>query len=309
MAHVTFRQLRALVETFHAGKLTLASERLHVTPGALSMLLRQLESQLGATLFERTSRRLVPTDAARHAVALAERVLADMKRLEQEVGNFQALVQGRVSIAATPAIVSQLLPRTAMRFKAEHPGVTVSIEDCAPDDLWELVSSGHCDLGVGSPDLVDKGLEWEVLASDRICVICRRDDPISLHASMKWDLLRQRDFISVKRESGIRRLIDQTLLRLGMDVKPAIEVTYLESALALARAGLAIAVLPSFFVQGSLHGADLVARPLTAPTAKRDILLLHKRGRELSPAAQCFREILLEEVSELRGGRRGTQRK
>jgi DNA-binding transcriptional LysR family regulator len=299
MANITLRQLRALVETCRAGKLALAAERLHVTPGALSMLLKQLEAELGAELFERTSRRLVPTDAAMHAVAIAERVLADLNRLEDEVGNFQALAQGRVSVAGTPAMVAQLLPGTVMRFKVAHPRVTVSIEDCAPDELWSLVSGGHCDLGVGSPDLRDKGLESDVLARDKICVICRRDDPLAAHASLKWGVLAKNPFITVKRASGIRRLIDQTLLNLRMDVKPAIEVTYLESALALTKAGLAIAVLPSFFVRGSVHGSDLVARPLTAPTVKRDILLLRKRGRALSPAAARFREDLMQEVASI----------
>jgi LysR family transcriptional regulator, carnitine catabolism transcriptional activator len=219
-----------------------------------------------------------------------------VSRIETEVRNFHDLAQGRLSIAATPAMVAQLLPQAVMRFKKLHPNIAVAIDDCAPDELWSIVSRGHSDLGIGSPDVKDKGLEWDVLASDRICVICRKDDALAKARVLGWDVLTQREFITVKRESGIRRLIDETLFRLGLHVKPSIEVTYLESALALTQAGLAMAVLPSFFVRGSAHGPDLTAIALSRPTVRRDILLLRKRGASLSPAAARFRELLLEEA-------------
>ncbi|MDR2239719.1 MAG: LysR family transcriptional regulator [Zoogloeaceae bacterium] len=298
MANITLRQLRAFVEVCRTEKLVLASQRLHVTPSALSMLLKQLEGELGITLFERSSRKLRPTDTALHAVELAERVLANTRQLEDEVRNFQSFARGRISLAATPGLVAQLLPTPVLRFRATYPSVAVSIEDCAPDQLWSLVSSGHCDLGMGSPDVLDKDLEWDVLARDRICIICRRDHPLSAYRSLKWDVLAEHEFMTVKRESGIRRLIDQTLLKLGMNVRPTIELTYLESVLALTQAGLAIAVLPSFFVQNSMYGSELVVKPLVAPTVKRDILLLRKRGRALSTAATHFREIMLSQLAE-----------
>jgi len=298
MANITLRQLRALVEICRTGKLVLASERLHVTPGALSMLLKQLESELGTTLFERGSRKLLPTDVARHAVELAERVLANARQLEDEVKNFQSLARGRVSLASTPGLANQFLPAPVLHFRATYPNVAVSIEDCAPDQLLPLVSSGHCDLGVGSPDLPGKDLEWDVLATGRICIICRHDNPLAAYRSLRWSVLAEHEFITLKRESGIRRLIDQTLLELGMNVRPSIERTYFESVLALTQAGLAIAVLPSSLVKRSTHGAGLVMRPLIAPTVKRDILLLRKRGRTLPTAAARFREIMLSQLSE-----------
>lgn len=291
MSNITIKQLRALVEVCGAGKATLAAQRLHVTPGALSQLLKQLESELGTDMFERSARRLVPTEAARHAVPIAQRILADLRRLQSEVGDFHRLGQGHLSVAATPAMVARLLPEAVMKFKTRYPGIAVSIDDCAPDVLWSLVSDGHCDLGVGSPDILDKGLEWDVLVRDRICVVCRPDDPLAAQRTVPWEVLREREFITVKRDSGIRRLIDQTLVSLGMDVTPAIEVNYLESVLALTRSGLAMALLPSYFIRGS----QLVALPLVHPTVHRDILLLRKRGRVLSPAASCFRQVLLQQ--------------
>lgn len=298
MANITIKQLRALVETCRAGKLALAAERLHVTPSALSMLIRQLEDELGVRLFERGARRLLPTETARHSLDIAERMLADLQRLQDGARDFHALGQGRLSVAATPALVAQLLPRAVMRFRAQYPGIEVAIDDCAPDALWPLVSNGHSDLGVGSPDVIDKSLEWDVLARDKICLLCRHDDPLAGQRSHPWAVLREHAFITVKRASGIRRLIDQTLLRLGLNVEPALELNYLESVLALTQAGLAIAVLPSFFVRGSAHGAGLAVRPLSRPSVKRDILLLRRRGRELPPAAQRFREVLIEAAAE-----------
>ncbi|MEZ5741791.1 MAG: LysR family transcriptional regulator, partial [Burkholderiaceae bacterium] len=72
---VTLRQLRCFVEIFHCGKIGTAAERLCVTQSAVSLSLRQLEQTLGVLLFERSTRAMRPTDAARKALPLAERAL------------------------------------------------------------------------------------------------------------------------------------------------------------------------------------------------------------------------------------------
>jgi DNA-binding transcriptional LysR family regulator len=296
MSNVTLRQLKAFVETYRSGKVALAAQRLHVTPGALSMLLKQLEAELQTELFSRASRRLRPTAAAEHVLAIAERVLSDVQRLQDGARKFSLLEQGRVSVAATPALMAHFLPPIIKRFRERHPGISVALDDCAPDALWSLVANDRCDLGLGTPDRRDSSVEWDVVARDRMCAIFRADDPGANQRSVRWDALRDLPFITVKRDSGIRRLIDETLLSLRIDAVPAIDVSFLDSALALTRAGLGVAILPSYFVKGSTAGAGLVVRPLVAPSVKRDILLLRKRGRALSPAAQRFREILLEEA-------------
>jgi len=296
MTAITIKQLRAFVEVYRCGKLGLAAQRLHVSPGALSMLIKQFEAELGGEVFDRSTRRLRPTQAAEAALPMAERVLADLHKLDLEVRSFHSLGQGRVSLAATPALAARVLPPVLKAFRDQHPGIRVVLEDCAPDALWSLVSSERCDFGIGSPDLRDNSLEWDVLLRDRISLICRDDDPLAEQRRLRWDVLRGREFITVKPGSGIRRLIDDTLAALKLGVAPAIEVSFLETALALTQQGLGVAVLPSYFVRVS-ERKGLVARPLVAPSVQRDILLLRRRGRSQPPAAERLREFLLQQVA------------
>ena len=286
--NIGVKHLRAFVEVYNWRKVSTAAERLFVTQSAVSLLIKHLEREIGVVLFERTTRSIKATQAAHDVIQIAERVLRDLAAIGTDFHNLRTLRTGVVRIGATPAVAAHLMPLVIMQFEADYPGVRLIIDDCAPDKLLSLVAGDHCDLAVGTPDQLSSEIESEVLVHDYLSIICHKDDPLTKKRTVRWTDLRQQRIITVKQGSGIRRLIDQTLSDIRLDIRPAYEVNFLNTALGMTSKGLGISILPSYFLDYST-GLDLVALKLTKPAVERNILMLRKRSHTLSPAAEQFR--------------------
>lgn len=96
--NVTFRQLRVFVEVARHGSITRAAEALHLTPPAVSMQVKQVESQVGLSLFDREGRQLSLSTAGEYFLVHARRLLGALKETENAMGRFRRLEQGTLTI-------------------------------------------------------------------------------------------------------------------------------------------------------------------------------------------------------------------
>lgn len=290
--------MRCFVEIYHCRKISTAAERLFVTQSAASLSLRQLEQTLGVQLFERSTRTLRPTEAARNALPLAEKALQDVEQLVSTMGDLAGLREGRLRITATPSIAANILPALVLRFRRLHPGVALELDDCPPEQLLARLHAETADLAIGTPDRPTSEVVTEVLARDAMSVICPAGDPLLSVRRLTWASLRDRPLITVRSGDGIRRLFDDAVSRLGFELRPAFEVRLLNTALAMTAQGLGVAVLPGLLVAHSAY-TGLVTRKLTQPVVERRIVMAHLAGRPPSPAVVAFTSLLREAFKSL----------
>ena len=288
------RQLRAFVAVYQSGQLSSAAQMLSLTQPAVSVLLRELEQRLGVRLFDRTTRSLRRTEAAQEAIVVAERVLADLDGLGRSMSALAAGDRGRVRVAATSTIAQTLLPKAMLRFIEAHPDVKISIDDCAPGQFVEKIHGEQVDLGVGTLDGKVQGLDERVFVRDHLSVIADRSVRFPHPTQISWKQLAAHSLITVKPGYGVRGSIDRAAADAGVSLQIAHEVTLLGTALAMAASGLGVSVLPASLLAHASY-PHLVARRLTRPTVARNIAVVTKRGRMLSPASQAFADLLVRE--------------
>jgi DNA-binding transcriptional LysR family regulator len=146
MANVDLRRLRyfvAVAEERHFGR---AAERLHVSPSPLSQRIRELEGELGLTLFHRTSRTVELTDVGERLLAEARAVLAAVDRLEHVATD---LTTGALDLGVGYCTGSEAGVMTALRsFRDEHPEVVVHPASMTSLNIIEAITSGRLGLGV-----------------------------------------------------------------------------------------------------------------------------------------------------------------
>lgn len=292
----TLRQLRAFRAVYQLRKLSAAAEQLSITQSAVSVLLRQLEEGLGTRLFDRTTRSLRPTHAATEAVVVAERILRDVDSLGAGLRDLSALRRGRVSLAVTPTLGEILLPPVVRRFARLHPEIRVVIDDCSPEQFVSRVVGEHVDLGLGTPERAAADVDTAKLLGDTLALVCRKDHPLAGRRRVRWADLVGHPVITVRPGYGIRPLIDGAAAQAGVLLDVANEVSFLSTALWMVECGLGAAVMPTAYARRSGHGG-LVVRKLHQPVVSRDISLVTKRGRSLSPAAQAFVAALRAELA------------
>ncbi|MGQ2994737.1 LysR family transcriptional regulator [Variovorax sp.] len=291
------RQLRAFAAVYHSGQLSSAAAALSLTQPAVSVLLRELEDRLGVRLFDRTTRSLHRTAAADEAIGHAERVLAELDALGSGMAELAAGRRGRLRIAVTSTIAQTLMPRALRRYTQQHPEVKVAIDDCAPSQFVETVLSGQVDFGVGTLQARTPGLDERVFVHDHLAVIADRDLPLPGGAAgITWRQLAALRLITVKPGYGVRNSIDAAAAEAGVRLEIAYEVTLLTTALAMAAGGLGPALLPASILAHA-DPSRLVARRLIRPTVARNIAVVTRQGRSLSPAAAAFADLLASEFA------------
>jgi DNA-binding transcriptional LysR family regulator len=292
----TIRQLRAFRAVYRLQKLSAAAEQLSVTQSAISVMIRQLEEGMGTRLFERTTRSLRPTQAAAEALEVVERILRDVTLLGSELRDLSELRRGRVSIAVTPTLAEILLPPLVQRFTALYPAISMVIDDCAPDQFVSRIVGEHVDMGLGTPEREAADVDTQVLMSDSLALVCHEDDPLARRVSLRWRDLKSTPVITVRPGYGIRPMIDAAAAQAGIALEVVNEVTFLSTALWMTRAGLGASIMPSAYAHASRQSSGLKVKMLHGPVVKRDISLVTKRGRSLSPAAQALADLIVKDL-------------
>ena len=295
--HPTLRQLRAFAAVYQLRKLSAAAQQLSVTQSAVSVLIRQMEEGLGTRLFDRTTRSLHTTRAADEAIVVAERILRDLDSLGTGLRDLTALRRGRVSVAVTPTLGEIVLPAPLSRFAREHPDIHVDVDDCAPDQFVARIVSGHVDFGIGAPEQSAADLDTRMLRRDRLAVAVASGHPLARCKQLRWAQLAGHAVITVRPGYGIRPLIDAAAARAGVALNVVNEVAFLATALWMADSGMGAAILPAAYALHRAHPGRVVL-PLAAPTVSRDVAVVSKRGRSLSPAAQRLVDVLAESLKD-----------
>jgi DNA-binding transcriptional LysR family regulator len=290
--NITLRQLRAYVEVVRSAGFTAAARKLHLTQSAASLLVRELETQLGLQLVDRTTRQISITDAGREFFDSAERILVD---LEHAVANTQDLVEvrrGRITVAATPLLAAHFLPNVLAQFQAQHPTVTVRVADLPAEQVVRLVHSGGADIGFGVFPQPEAELQRTPLLRHPLGVMVPAGWPLAQRRrKLRWADLAGQPLISLTPASGFRALVDPLLLSVGVPIAARFEVGYLSTAIGMVEAGLGVTIVPAY-VGALMRSTTARFRELHEPLVHREIELVWRAGRSLSPGANAFRACL-----------------
>jgi DNA-binding transcriptional LysR family regulator len=293
----SMRQLEALVLVYRLGSITKAAAELRVTQSAISLLIRQIEENFQLKLFDRTTRSLHPTAACMEAVPVAERILAGAQGLSRRMRDLVEVKIGRIAVAVSAGVASALLPRVLAQYRSRHPEVRIDLYDVAPDELLAFVMAGRAEFGIGSFENDGTSeARIETLTQSSLSAIGIKDGRFEKKRRLTWDDITSSDLIAMRRGTRIRGQIDQALAQTGRELKPALEVSLITTALALTAEGAGISILPAHMLPKTQF-PTLAAVPLSQPTVMRHVSLLSRADFALSPAAERFVEIAKRTLS------------
>lgn len=339
----TLRQMRAFVALAKTGNFTLAARYLHVTQSALSGLIKELEQTLGARLFDRSTRRIALTDMGHELQPLFSQMIDDLDGALANIADHAQLRKGLVRIAAPQLMACTLLPDVIATWYARHPDVKVVLTDSPVDDVTAHVLSGQVDIGIGpergtGPERTPE-LETRLLMEMPFVAVVPPTHPLAGRDRIGWRELADWPLIALRGQftellladidnsaddavgqaagktvhkatgKAARRAAnasaDQSGARPVHDIalKPAHEVTFMTTALAMVGAGLGITVcMPYAAPLVQQHGLRMLT--LGDPVLTRRFFLYMREQRALSPAAEAFVGVLTEIVAA-RGLRAG----
>jgi DNA-binding transcriptional LysR family regulator len=286
--------LRAFVVVAESGTLREAADQLNRTQSAISMTLKQLEAELGGSLFE-TDRKRDLTDLGHFVREVAIDILRDHDRGIDLIKRYAKGKSGRLRLVSVPSVAALVLPDLLRSFMKDLEGAEIDLVDTDSAAVRKAIASGRADLGIASPGASMDGIETEFLFSDRLYLVCRTDSPLADgNDPIEWEQLQD-----------VPLIMNETLVQLQSPEfrrqanRSRLSVRNILSLLAMVRAGAGITILPGLATVSL--APELVALPLADPACSRSVCLLWRSGRAPSPIAQAMRLHLRNSLPHLAG--------
>lgn len=284
----SIRQLRAFSAVARLGSFVEAARLMHVTPAALSLLIRELETAVGLRLFDRTTRRVVLNEPGQRYLQAAERVLSELHRADQVAEDLRSQRTGVVRLAMTQVMHWVLLPPVLRDFHARWPQVRVEAADVPTHEIVAAVETGQADLAISFVVPAGEALELQPLFRSRVHAILHPRHALARRRRLAWDALQGEPLIFIGRGSELRIRAE---LPPQLQLVSGHEASHTITALARVAADGGVAICAGYVAPMlALHG--LRAVPLTAPVLDRPFVLYRNRTRPPSPAVQALAEFL-----------------
>lgn len=289
---IEIRHLRLVDAVTAEGSLTRAAERLHVTQSALSHSLREVEERLRTPLFHRVNGRLVLSAAGERLRGAAQRVLAELRVVEDDIARLAAHQDGVVRISTECYTSYQWLPSLLKTFHGRFPRVDVEIVAEATRRPVEALAANEIDVALVYDKIRDRRLRLAPLFVDEIVVVTATDHPLAKkRTTTANDFAREHIILHAQpADSYFAAQLD------AANVKPRkySQVILTEAIVEMVRAGLGVAALPRWTVARELEQGALAAIRFTSRGLLRKWSAATLRTTETPAPIGYFIELIKE---------------
>ena len=297
--NVNLRHLRVFVEVAHRKSFRAAADSSHLGQPGVSQAVARLESGLGVKLFERSTREVSLTEAGEMFLADTERILQDFDRSVEQVEAFVRDGKRRVRVACLSSSVFRLLPQALDAMAALQPPVTVVLYDDNVRGITRRLASGECGIGISSDEVESDTIGFYPVLEDRFKLVCPIGHPLAGNKPLKLQYLNGQRLIMLRKDSGIRAVIDRTLANAGIGIEVGFETSQIHTLLGMVEQGMGATVLPSLLLAGGTGKTQV--RSIAAPPLTRRIGVAYVRGKTLNEGAIAFAKTFIAVMRESRG--------
>jgi DNA-binding transcriptional LysR family regulator len=237
------------------GSFSAAARALGRVPSAVSMTIGHLEAELGLALFERSSREVRTTEAARALEAEARQMAGQLRRLQAHALSLHQGLERRLTLAVAPELLSAPFSDPLARLAEEFPSLEVEVLSAPQDALQRMLHDGTVQLGLMYERMrVDGRESFQELGSEVLVPVISPRHPLALARNGSFrleDLVDLRQIAiasSVGEQADLRLLISRKLWRTDSHL----------ATLGLVRAGLGWAYLPRRLAQPLMDSGELL---------------------------------------------------
>lgn len=300
MTEFTSRQLRAFLLVARHRSFSRAAGALFITPSGLSLLIRELETQLGVRLFERTTRHVALTAFGTELLTVAQRSLHELDNVISRMGQAASETGVSLSVGAPPLLMASILAPAIQEFRLHRPELRFQLFDSDTTSVMQKVQSGALDMGMGIFLKHLPGLRRVRLFRFSFMVVRSDNGNQPRGATTSWSALDGEKLISVSPSIPVQQLVDRHLAKAGVKCQPDLAVNYLNTQIALVEAGQGLAIIPSYATPACRNRRVVMSR-LVNPVVPLDFSQIRLGGRKLRPVADDFTSFVQSYIASWAG--------
>ena len=296
VSRLRFKQLRLLIALDEAKSLHKAAERVAITQPGASKALHEIESTLGASLFERTSQGLEANDLGRCAIRYARLINTDLARLREEMLGILQGHGGRLSVGAIMGAVPALVEALS-RLRIRQPQLSVEIVEDTSARLLGLLDEGRLDLALCRTSVSPRRATYDcrVREPEPLLLVAHPEHPLAHHEGLRLADLAESRWVVFPVNMPMRLTLEQAFREAGLSFPQyPIETSSTFTTLSLlAQDPTLVAVMPTDVARMALDHGILAALPLRLASRSEPLEIVTRHGVSLSVPAQW----LIDELS------------
>lgn len=287
---INLRHVEVFYAIMRAGSITEAARVLNVTQPAVSAALKQLESRLKMSLFDRVGGRLQPTPEAKALLPDVAEIFGRIGAVERLSQDLASGARGTFSVAATPPLCDGFVAKAVATFIARRPGVKIALQSIASAVVLDRVINREIDLGVVYEPVVSSAVQVEQLSLGTIGCILPARHPLARRRAVRVADLESHPVITYLPQALLRPYIDRAISGRRATLNVTAETSTAATAITLAAQGAGIALVETTLFSARPI-AGFVMRPLE-PRVQLRILLLRPRQGSASRVLAAFEDHL-----------------
>jgi DNA-binding transcriptional LysR family regulator len=264
-----------------------ASLTLHMSQPALTRTIQRVESAVGLELFRRSTRRVEITPAGQEFIALANRILSDLRISFENMRDIADEQRGRIIISAVMSVAYTQLPRLVAGYRLTRQRIEIQLREGVHGTVLDDVRSGVADLGITYIEDIPSAFSSIVLGREAFHIVMPRGHALASKTGVKLEELKDVALVSLPKEAQTRRLLDGLASVDGLTLQHAVTVNQFATVMQCVHAGVGLAIVPGGAIPAALS-AGLVSRPLVKPALSRTMGIVMLKDRGLTPSAKGF---------------------
>lgn len=298
MLHSTL--LKQIDAVAHTGSIRAAAGQLNVSASSINRRIILLEEQLGTPLFHRSRTGMQLSAAGEILIAHVRQTLRDAERMEGRLEELSGMKGARVRISAAPGLVEGLLARVLREFHARYPAIYLSIRARNVGEIESDLSSGDADLGLTYAFAGESMLAPTAIFKTRLGAVVSPDHDLANRTDLRLSDLIGHTTAVADASTTIHTLLTVAFSKADIPFSPGYLTNSTGLLKELARRGAAVTLLSRFDVGEDINDGTLRFIPLLGKElSSHELVLGHRRGATLNPAAALIEEAVRAEIVRL----------
>jgi LysR family transcriptional regulator, low CO2-responsive transcriptional regulator len=286
-------QLHTFLEIVRLKSFSKAAQTCYRTQPAISAQVRQLEQELGTSLFERLGTKISLTTAGKIFGEYAEQILDLRRRAQDSINELERVPRGELVIAANEATCIYVLPGVFAEYIKKFPNVQLSVDRSYGSRVVEAVNDNLADFGITQLPVQEKKLQVVKIHSDEIILLLPAKHPLAHRRQVT-----PRDLIGLPllmpKSGTTRSRLDVWMEPVESEIQIAMELDSTEMIKRFVMSGLGISFLAASNCHEEIAQGKLAAVTLGPEPMARKVALIYRKDKALSKAALGFIQVILE---------------
>ena len=292
------RHLRYFLAVAEAGSFSRAADRLGISQPSVSQQMRDLETGLRVPLFQRRGKRILLTPRGLIFQEHARSVLRQLENFMQELNSEPGQLRGALHLGVVPVLNVPLVPNLLGLFTADHPAISVIVEEISSTEIETALEEGRMDVGLGFLTRHSPNLRYERLCTDEFALIVSESHPWSKRRMIPLTELHQQRVLQLPDSFVMRRMTDALCRNHQVRPRMIAEINAIETLLRSLAPLQAAALMPKIALRGR-EGLKLKAIRLKGKKLGLDIGLLRLSDSSANSAVAAFTSLAQKVVPKM----------